>query len=73
MKQIKNWLFVFCLLSCLTFAFAQQKQNLSVLYVGYDPSIPLPEKVIKSSTGNGGMTEERFIEDYKTRFPEFKG
>jgi hypothetical protein len=73
MKQIKNRLFVFCLLSCLTFAFAQQKQNLSVLYVGYDPSIPLPEKVIKSSTGNGGMTEERFIEDYKTRFPEFKG
>ncbi|MBD0825476.1 hypothetical protein [Aestuariibaculum marinum] len=38
-----------------------------MLYVGYDPSIP-----VDISKNTASMTPERFKEDYKTRFPEFK-
>lgn len=49
--------------------YGQNKLDLKVLYVGYQPDKPLPEKL--TATAIGGMSEERFKEDYKTRYPAF--
>lgn len=49
---------------------SNEKINQSVLIVGYDPEVAAPEYA--GISGGGGMTEERFLEDSKTRFPAFK-
>lgn len=72
MKNLREKMTLFLLLLALGLTYGQQKQDVSVLYVGFDPSIPFPEELINSVTQNGGMTPERFREDYKTRLPEFK-
>lgn len=50
-------------------SYGQKKQDLKVLYVGYQPSKPIPENL--SITAIGGMSRERFKEEYKTRYPAF--
>ncbi|WP_163410255.1 hypothetical protein [Flavobacterium ajazii] len=72
-KQIIKGTVLVLILFCIP-AFAQEikKENLSVLYVGYDPAVPADEKIISSPTGNGGMTPERFKEELKTRFGAFE-
>lgn len=45
------------------------KQKLKVLYVGYDPSRPLPEI---TRMAPGGMSKEGFIAEYPVRMPAFK-
>lgn len=75
MKQIKvRIVLLIILFSTDVSVFAQQnkKENLSVLYVGYDPGVPLDDKFINSSTGTGGYSPERFKEDFKTRFNAFE-
>ena len=60
---------VLSLLVVLTFVLctqAQQKQDLSVLYVGYSPEQEMPTKTPMSWTSG-----ERFQEEYKTRMPAF--
>lgn len=49
-----------------------KKEPLSVLYVGYDPSIPMDPAITKSETATGGMQAERFLGDVNTRFGSFE-
>lgn len=75
MKQVKTLMVLIMILFCANVTLhAQQnkKENLSVLYVGYDPAVPVDEKIIDSPTATGGMTPERFKEDVKTRFNAFE-
>lgn len=67
MKKKTTFLTVVILL-VTTMTFGQKKQDLKVLYVGYDPGIPLD---ISQGVNIGSMTPERFKEDLKTRYPEF--
>lgn len=48
---------------------AQIKTKLRVLFVGYDPSKPLPEA---KRMYPGGMSKEAFIAEYPVRMPAFK-
>nr|WP_315246754.1 hypothetical protein [uncultured Flavobacterium sp.] len=74
MKQLqKLMVFIVILFGTHAAFYAQQKkENLSVLYVGFDPAIPVSEESINSMTGIGGMTPERFREDVKTRYNAFE-
>ncbi|CAM3759332.1 hypothetical protein [Flavobacterium chungbukense] len=75
MKHIRVRIVVLAILfSTAVSVFAQQpaKEKLSVLYVGYDPAVPLTEEFINSTTGTGGYSPERFKEDVKTRFNAFE-
>lgn len=75
MKQITTLVVLVAILifsSAGIYAQQVQKENLSVLYVGYDPSVPVSEDIINSPTGTGGMTPERFREDVKTRYNAFE-
>ncbi|MBS1662861.1 MAG: hypothetical protein JST68_17585 [Bacteroidetes bacterium] len=55
-------------LSCLVFdGMAQSKIPLKVLYVGYSPDRPMPEKLVYYMPSG-----ERYAEIYKTRMPAFK-
>lgn len=76
MKQLKNAKILLMMLFWTSAAFyAQQikEENLSVLYVGYDPAVAVDEKIINSPTGTGGMSPARFREDVKTRYNVFQG
>ncbi|GAA4311848.1 hypothetical protein GCM10023149_06940 [Mucilaginibacter gynuensis] len=44
-----------------------KKISLRVLYVGYDPRKPMPEKLVYYMT-----TDDRYAEIYKNRMPDFK-
>ena len=52
-----------------TMSFGQKTIDLKVLFVGFNPESSFPEKL--SMTALGGMSEERFKEDFKTRYPVF--
>lgn len=54
------------------YAQAPVKQDIRVLFVGFDPDMPIPENFENSMNITGGMAPERFVEDYKTRLPAFK-
>lgn len=54
------------------FVYGQQKQDVSVLFVGFEPSMPFPEELLDRSINIGSMDPERFREDYKTRLPDFE-
>lgn len=43
-----------------------EKQDISVLYVGFSPEKPMPDK------NTGGMSPERFKKEYGKRWPAFK-
>lgn len=62
------WLVVIFLLPALIFA--QEKQNLKVLYVGYSPEKEMPKNL--GVVGLAGMSEERFEKEYPKRMPAFK-
>ncbi|MBQ4913626.1 hypothetical protein J8L85_04205 [Maribacter sp. MMG018] len=47
------------------------KQDISVLYVGYSSEKPMPEN-LESARISGGMTPERFKEEYGKRMPAFE-
>ncbi|MCK0131652.1 hypothetical protein MWU59_09070 [Flavobacteriaceae bacterium F08102] len=70
---MKNKLFYSLALAiCMTFTgFAQEKQSISVLYVGYSADKPMPENLASASI-SGGMTAERFKAEYGKRMPAFK-
>ena len=51
---------------------SQVKQDLNVLYVGYSSENPMPEN-LESARITGGMTPERFKEEYGRRMPAFEG
>lgn len=64
--MIRKILSLLVILNIVLFAQAQQKQELSVLYVGYSPEKEMPTKAPMSWT-----SPERFAEEYKTRMPAF--
>lgn len=70
---MKNkFIYSFLVAICLSFgAFAQEKQNISVLYVGYSADKPMPENLEATSIA-GGMTPVRFKAEYGKRMPAFK-
>ncbi|HEU0125092.1 MAG TPA: hypothetical protein VFQ56_02195, partial [Flavobacterium sp.] len=75
MKQIRVRIVLAIMLFCANvsvFAQQHQKENISVLYVGYDPAIPLSDDFINSAINNGGYSPERFKEDFKTRYNAFE-
>ncbi|MCB0451097.1 MAG: hypothetical protein KDC97_13355, partial [Confluentibacter sp.] len=51
--------------------YGQEKQNISVLYVGYSSEKPMPEN-LESTVATGGMTPARFKVEYGKRMPAFK-
>ncbi|WP_421918818.1 protein-disulfide reductase DsbD domain-containing protein [Marinifilum sp.] len=51
---------------CIGYSQAQQKQNISILYVGYSPDKEMPAKRPVYWT-----SAERFEQEYKTRMPAF--
>lgn len=73
MKNSRKITVLILLLLAIGFTYGQQKQDISVLYVGYDPAIPFTNSVINTQLGSapGSMSEERFNEDVKTRLPAF--
>nr|WP_315242268.1 hypothetical protein [uncultured Flavobacterium sp.] len=74
MKQLQNLTVLILILFCtnaMLYA-QQQKQNISVLYVGFDPAVPVSEELINSPAGTGAMSPERFREDVKTRYNAFE-
>ncbi|GAA3617534.1 hypothetical protein Q4Q39_00225 [Flavivirga amylovorans] len=48
-----------------------ERQDISVLYVGYNPEKPIPEN-LESSRVTGGMAPERFKKEYGSRWSAFK-
>lgn len=63
---------IYCLVIALFISFAnygQEKLDLNVLYVGYQPNLPISENL--SVTVTGHLSNERFKEEYKTRYIEF--
>lgn len=67
------------LLAAILFLFAQlcfsqivQKQNVKVLYVGFDPALPMPDSLQTKVGVTGGATPERFMKEYKTRMSAFQ-
>ncbi|MBS7253283.1 hypothetical protein [Flavobacterium branchiicola] len=75
MKQFQNLTVLVMILFCANASVCAQqdkKENLSILYVGFDPAIAVSEKIIDSPSGTGGMKPERFREDVKTRFNAFE-
>ncbi|MCP2025830.1 hypothetical protein L1276_000970 [Flavobacterium sp. HSC-32F16] len=75
MKKLHNVMLLLVLLfSIHAVLYAQQpkKENLSVLFVGFDPAVPVSEEIINSPAGTGGMSPERFREDMKTRYNAFE-
>ena len=71
-KLIKCILLLITVLFSATVLHAQNgqpKTKLRVLFVGYDPSKPLPES---KRMYPGGMSKEAFEEDYPVRMPAFK-
>ncbi|MBD0833387.1 hypothetical protein [Aestuariibaculum sediminum] len=69
--KTKSKFLTIALLLFTMISFGQKKQDVSVLYVGFDPKTPIPEELL-GGLGIASMTPERFKDDYKTRFPEFK-
>lgn len=68
MKRIIKSVFVLLLtglVSVTIFAQTQNKQDISVLYVGFNPEKEMPAELPK------GWLDERFNEEYKTRMPSF--
>lgn len=63
-------------ISCLLFAFSVypqvNKEDVRVLFVGFDPQMPMPGDIENNSKINGAMSPERFGEDYQTRFAAFE-
>jgi rRNA maturation endonuclease Nob1 len=49
-----------------------QKQNIRVLYVGYDPTMPIPDSLQNKIGVTGGAAPERFVKEYKSRMPAFQ-
>ncbi|MGS0524401.1 hypothetical protein ACU8V7_03500 [Zobellia nedashkovskayae] len=70
MKAILKTLSILVILLSFATSNGQEKFNLSVLYVGYNPEDAMPE-ISELSEAPGGMSAKRFKEDYKTRYPEF--
>jgi len=70
---MKNKLSIFVFIAMLllpTLNFAQEKQNLKVLYVGYSPEKEMPKNL--GVVGLAGMSQERFEQEYPKRMPAFK-
>ena len=51
---------------------SMQKQHVKVLYVGFDPSLPIPDSLKDNTKLTGSASLERFTSEYKTRMPAFK-
>lgn len=70
MKSVRLITSIFVLLLCTgistLLAQAVSKTNLKILYVGYSPSKPMPEKIVYYMTGSEG-----YQEIIKTRMPAF--
>src|SRR5688572_17452358 len=49
-----------------------EKQNIRVLYVGFDPALPIPEGLQTNMGVTGAASPERFTMEYKNRMPAFK-
>lgn len=49
----------------------QERLDINVLYVGYNPDKPMPEN-LEATQVTGGMTPERFKSEYGKRMPAFK-
>ncbi|WP_242132571.1 hypothetical protein [Aestuariivivens marinum] len=60
--------FIFALFISFTCT-AQQKLDLKVLYVGYHPEKPMPERLGVFTTGS--LSNERFKKEYEYRYPAF--
>lgn len=73
MKNYIKLIATLVLVLCITTIKAQDidKQDISVLYVGYSSEKPMPEN-LESSRISGGMTPERFKEEYGKRMPAFE-
>lgn len=71
LKRVCFSLFFLLLIGALTAQSNHAKSKLKVLYVGYDPSKPMPQD--KAGFGNpGGMSKEGFAREYSLRMPSFK-
>jgi hypothetical protein len=60
------------LLTLVCLSQSVQKQNIKVLYVGYDPVMPIPDSLQHKTSITGGGRPERFTQEYKNRMPAFK-
>ncbi|WP_163407108.1 hypothetical protein [Flavobacterium ajazii] len=69
MKTIFRMLVIGLCLSSVD-SFSQEKENIKVLYIGYSKDKPIPNA--ESTSVNGGMTKEKFIEGYGKRSVAFK-
>ena len=49
-----------------------QKQNIKVLYVGFDPALSIPDSIQDHIRLTGGASPERFTREYKTRMLAFQ-
>ncbi|MGV3528079.1 MAG: hypothetical protein ACO1OO_04220 [Flavisolibacter sp.] len=76
MKHLSKGLFLIIvflfLLSNVSPCQVIQKQNVKVLYVGYDPATPIPDHLKENTRVTGGASPERFAREYGTRMPAFK-
>ncbi|GAA3617501.1 hypothetical protein Q4Q39_00255 [Flavivirga amylovorans] len=71
MRTPLSTLFIISILLISFSVSSQEKLDISVLYVGYSPEKPMPENLV-SSRVPGGMSLERFKQEYGTRMPAFK-
>ena len=75
MKSIKKLFtlgIALLLLSQACLSQSMQKQNIRVLYVGYDPAVPIPDSLQDKISITGGASPERFTVEYASRMPAFK-
>lgn len=61
-----------CLMIQVCLSQSIQKQNIKVLYVGFDPTMPIPDSLKDNMRITGAASPERFTREYKTRMPAFK-
>lgn len=68
--KFKSKICLLITIGMLAFGYAQKKSSISILYVGFDPSKPIPEKmdIIRA----GAESPEHMKEDYPKRMPSFE-
>lgn len=69
MKTFINNIFIIAALLMSVINYAQEKLDLNVLYVGYQPEKPFPEKAGHFTIAY--LSSERIKDDYNNRYPEF--
>ena len=73
LNQAKALITVFLfLLAQVCLSQSIQKQNIKVLYVGFDPALSIPDSIQDHIRLTGGASPERFTREYKSRMLAFQ-